>query len=84
MRGARRRSDVPLTLVVERPDGVEYRRALVADQGIGGRSLGGAAGLLRHERHLARARLHRSQSARRLAKPPSWSRTMCPIGWSSI
>jgi uncharacterized protein YfaS (alpha-2-macroglobulin family) len=30
---------VPLTLVVERPDGVEYRRALVADQGLGGRSL---------------------------------------------
>ena len=29
---------VPLTLVVERPDGVEYRRALVADQGVGGRS----------------------------------------------
>ncbi len=30
---------VPLTLVVERPDGVEYRRVLVADQGLGGRSL---------------------------------------------
>jgi uncharacterized protein YfaS (alpha-2-macroglobulin family) len=30
---------VPLTLVVERPDGVEYRRALVQDQGVGGRSL---------------------------------------------
>jgi len=29
---------VPLTLVMERPDGVEYRRALVDDQGIGGRS----------------------------------------------
>ena len=29
----------PLTLVVERPDGVEYRRALVNDQGLGGRSL---------------------------------------------
>src|SRR5450830_1855301 len=28
----------PLTLVVERPDGVEYRRALVADQGLGGHS----------------------------------------------
>jgi hypothetical protein len=28
----------PLTLIMERPDGVEYRRALVADQGIGGRS----------------------------------------------
>jgi uncharacterized protein YfaS (alpha-2-macroglobulin family) len=32
-------ADVPLTLVVERPDGVEYRRVTVADQGIGGRSL---------------------------------------------
>jgi uncharacterized protein YfaS (alpha-2-macroglobulin family) len=30
---------VPLTLVVRRPDGVEYRRALVEDQGIGGRVL---------------------------------------------
>ena len=30
--------DVPLTLVVERPDGVEYRRTVVADQGIGGRA----------------------------------------------
>jgi alpha-2-macroglobulin len=31
--------DVALTLVVERPDGVEYHRAVVADQGLGGRSL---------------------------------------------
>ena len=30
---------VPVTLVVERPDGVEYRRAVVADQGVGGRAL---------------------------------------------
>jgi uncharacterized protein YfaS (alpha-2-macroglobulin family) len=30
---------VPLTLVVERPDGVEYRRVTVADHGVGGRSL---------------------------------------------
>jgi len=29
---------VPLTLIVQRPDGVEYRRTLVADQGLGGRS----------------------------------------------
>lgn len=29
----------PLTLVVERPDGVEFRRAVLADQGAGGRSL---------------------------------------------
>ena len=31
--------NVPLTLVMARPDGVEYRRALVADQGLGGRSM---------------------------------------------
>jgi alpha-2-macroglobulin len=31
--------NVPLTLVVARPDGVEYRRAVVPDQGVGGRSL---------------------------------------------
>jgi uncharacterized protein YfaS (alpha-2-macroglobulin family) len=30
---------VPLTLVIERPDGVEYRRTVAADQGAGGRSL---------------------------------------------
>src|SRR6202040_796427 len=30
---------VPLTLVVQRPDGVEYRRALLQDQGVGGHSL---------------------------------------------
>jgi len=29
----------PLTLVVERPDGVDYKRAIVPDQGLGGRSL---------------------------------------------
>jgi uncharacterized protein YfaS (alpha-2-macroglobulin family) len=31
--------NVPVTLVVERPDGVDYRRVVVADQGLGGRSL---------------------------------------------
>ena len=30
---------MPLTLVVERPDGLEYRRTAVADQGVGGYSL---------------------------------------------
>jgi hypothetical protein len=29
----------PLTLVIERPDGVEFRRALLPDQGAGGRTL---------------------------------------------
>jgi hypothetical protein len=32
--------NVPLTLVVERPDGVEYKRATLNDQGLGGRSFG--------------------------------------------
>ncbi|MGA7544888.1 MAG: alpha-2-macroglobulin [Methyloceanibacter sp.] len=32
-------TDVDLTLVIERPDGVEYRRSVVPDQGLGGRSL---------------------------------------------
>lgn len=31
-------ADMPVTLVVQRPDGVEYRRAAVADQGDGGRA----------------------------------------------
>ncbi len=31
-------SGVPLTLVVKRPDGVEYKRAAVADQGLGARA----------------------------------------------
>jgi uncharacterized protein YfaS (alpha-2-macroglobulin family) len=31
--------NVPVTLVVERPDGLEYRRVMVSDQGLGGRSL---------------------------------------------
>ena len=31
--------ETPLTLVIERPDGVEYRRSVVPDQGFGGRSL---------------------------------------------
>ena len=30
--------NLPLTLVVKRPDGVEYRRAAVEDQGLGGRA----------------------------------------------
>jgi alpha-2-macroglobulin len=29
----------PLTLVIERPDGVEFRRAMLSDQGAGGRSM---------------------------------------------
>jgi alpha-2-macroglobulin len=32
-------SGLPLTIVASRPDGVEYRRTVVEDQGLGGRSL---------------------------------------------
>src|SRR6202007_487044 len=32
-------SGTPLTMLVERPDGVEFRRAVLPDQGAGGRSL---------------------------------------------
>jgi alpha-2-macroglobulin len=32
-------ADVPLTFVIERPDGVEFRRTVIADQGLGGHSL---------------------------------------------
>ena len=32
------KTGLPLTLVVKRPDGVEYRRAVVPDEGLGGRS----------------------------------------------
>ena len=74
---------VPLTLVVERPDGVEYRRVTVADQGVGGRCARSAAGAVGADRHLARARLHRSEASGRWARRPSWSRTTCPTGWNS-
>jgi uncharacterized protein YfaS (alpha-2-macroglobulin family) len=30
---------LPLTLVIKRPDGIEYRRSLVSDQGAGGRAM---------------------------------------------
>ncbi len=33
-------ADVPLTMVVTRPDGVEHLRALVKDEGAGGRDMG--------------------------------------------
>ena len=32
------KTGLPLTLVVKRPDGVEYKRAALADEGLGGRS----------------------------------------------
>lgn len=37
-------SDVPATLIVSRPDGVEHRRMALADQGLGGRTVALALG----------------------------------------
>ncbi len=51
----------PLTLVIERPDGVEFRRAVLPDQGAGGRSMTVAAQFRGPDRDLAGARLHRPQ-----------------------
>ena len=75
---------VPMTLVIERPDGVEYRRAVVQDQGLGGRSLSfpmistAPTGTYR-----VRAYTDPKGAADRL-RPASWSKTTCRIAWSSI
>ena len=45
---------------------------------------GGAAGRLGADRHLARARLHRSQAPAGRRDDASWSRTTCPTASSSI
>ncbi len=75
---------VPLTLVVERPDGVEYRRAVVADQGVGGRSARVAAGRRRRRPAPGACAPTPIRSVRRSARRPSWSRTTCRIASSSI
>ena len=49
---------------VERPDGIEYRRTVVPDQGLGGRSLDVPIISIGADRHLARRGLHRSEAAR--------------------
>ncbi len=54
---------VPLTLVVERPDGVEFKRARGAGPGPGRPRADAADRGLGADRHLARARLHRSEAA---------------------
>jgi len=51
----------PLTLLIERPDGVEFRRAVLADQGAGGRSLAVPLNSARPDRDLASSGLYRSQ-----------------------
>ena len=58
-------ADVPLTFVIERPDGVEFRRTLVADQGLGGHSLTLALPGFGTDRHLARAHLTPTQTRSR-------------------
>ena len=76
--------NVPLTLVVERPDGIEYRRVAVPDQGVGGHSLDVPINAAALDRHLAGARLHRSEApgGRRDHLP---GRGLCrPTVWSSI
>ena len=69
---------LPLTLVVKRPDGVEYRRAAVDDQGAGRPRAVAAAALGRAARHLARLRPLPIPRGRRSARPPSSSRTIVP------
>ncbi len=53
---------VPLTFVVERPDGVEYRRSAGAGPGLGRPWADLADRGLGADRHLARARLHRPEA----------------------
>ncbi len=54
MERARALASAPLTLVVKRPDGVEYKRVQTEDQGDGGRSLALALALGRLDGNLAR------------------------------
>ncbi len=74
---------LPLTLVVKRPDGVEYRRVSVEDQGLGGRALLASA--------CSRARRTARGACRPIADPKgpavgeatSSSRITCPSGSTS-
>ncbi len=52
---------LPVTIVIQRPDGVEYKRVKLDDQGLGGRSLRAAAALGRAARHLAHPGLCRPE-----------------------
>ena len=76
--------NVPLTLVVERPDGLEYRRVAVRRSGRR-RPFARACRSTRRPRPAPGGCAPSPiRSVRRSARPPSWSRTMCRIGWSSI
>ena len=74
---------MPLTLVVERPDGVEYRRSVIPDQGIGGRSLDVPI-VSSAPTGTWRVAVYTDPKRPRSAKRAFWSRTMCRIGWNSI
>jgi hypothetical protein len=74
---------VPLTLVVERPDGVEYRRAALADQGVGGRSFSvplvstAATGTWR-------VRAYTDPKRPPVGETSFMSKIISPTGWNSI
>ena len=77
------KTGLPLTLVVKRPDGVEYKRVSVADQGLGGRALARAAALRRRRRQHGRSTPTPIRRRRASATPSSCSKTMCPSGSTS-
>jgi hypothetical protein len=77
-RRGRRGAGVPLTLVVERPDGVEYRRAQVEDQGLGGRAFSSRS--CRRQRGTWRVAAYTDPKGSPSAKPASWSRITSPSG----
>ena len=73
----------PLTLVIERPDGVEFRRAAAARSGRG-RPLACRCRSIRRSRPgPGGCAPSPTPRARRSARPPSWSRTTSPSGSNS-
>ncbi len=75
--------NVPLTLVVERPDGIEYRRIAVSDQGVGGHSLDVPINAAA-QTGTWRVRAFTDPKRPAVGETTFWSRTMSPIVWSSI
>ena len=73
----------PLTLVIERPDGVEFRRAVLPDQGAGGRIHGACRSIRRSRPGPGGCGPSPIPRARRSARPPSWSRITSPSGSNS-
>src|SRR5207247_3949859 len=72
----------PLTMVIERPDGVEYRRAVLPDQGAGGRTLSVALNSA-VPTGTWRARAFTDPRPPRSGRPPSWSRITSLSGSNS-